>query len=1400
VSTAAPDSEARPPHAGLDRLIELLRTAKLRIGPDEVIDAARVLHLLAGNTPGGAQDPARLEALLRPVLCKTVADQAAFTGAFRRWHAPAAGAAGRPGGDTGGATPPEGATQELAVPPSWWRTVVTSRIFLGLLLVVLAGAGLAYAWMKFRPVPALEPTTQPLPTAPIAGQPKPIPTSQAASQPAYELYVDPFVPVQHSTHEVRPAWWWLLSLLPLLGCAPLLIAALPHIARRRGGGKTPLQAWPIAKHLRQLVAEIGPRARLQLQRPVRGAAEHRRDYARRPLLDMRRTIQATLAHMGIPSPRYRFARLRPSYLVLVQATSDDDLGVLWAERLRALDVHVSIFRFESDSPDTPPRCEEVGGTGRRFNFDQLPDPTSEQRLVVLARTSTLVGANGQWRAWADQAELKRWSQRALFTPDEPRDWNKRDVDLIERPGAADPGMFVLPFDDNALDAWSEWLVRGRLPTIQLSHVQRYPRLLQARERLFVGDADSKALGNSPKDIAKVVGHLVAELQQYLGENGFYWLCACAIAPLLDRRLALLIGEEYFKRCGVGEARLGYYMSRHWPLLVRLPWLRDEAPMPQWLRLALLARLPAPIQEELRRVIRGVIVRAPRTQDTSGLRLSFDVPDMDQPPIGDDRKDDLSLYLGFMRDGLSAESLVLRLSKEDLRWLPAMVRKASPWQRLGLLWPGRLMRRMAIRGQFDRRSVVFATAAVVVSALAIAAVSGALSDGWRDLVAPVFEATTAKAVGVRTASPIRDAMLDSDGRRLLTRTDDSAQVWDARTGQAVGRRMDIPQLRSARFSGDGNQILTWSAKQILQSWDAASGEHRSDAPTSLFSEVLDYNGSEVVARGKDNVFVMAADSIIGGRATPLVARLIPTAGLVRAVLSPDARRLVLLERDLTAGGVVRGRIVDVTSGENIGAPLAEGSASLRDVKFSADSKRIIATIDGSGPRIWDADTGAPGARLLSGAVRQAQFMPDGASLLLVDADGAVSFLNLGPGPQRAPIKTPHAASSVRVSADGTRLAVTSDRGEVSLWSSEPEPPVAGPMTNVFDVASGVVNCVDFSPDGRRLALTQGYSFRLWDARTAQPVSSSISDQSICAHFSPDGKSVAIVTMRGVFIVDAATGQPILNFADQDGILTAVYSPLGEIMATGSLKGVVGFRNVKTGAAFGKSFQTVGDIACLDYSPDGKQILATSTGRAIEMINVQTGTHRPFPNESLKFPTCASFSPDGKQVITTSDFGKLQLWDSRSARLVGRLPLSGLAAPRFSPDGRRIAIGSSDGVIRVFDSQTLAYLGARWRQPNLSACGLAWSPDSQNIAVATCGTDSPTGQDVGAYVVAAGTKDVAPYATALGPRSLLDAIVVSASTNRIRLSTLVLTLLSLALAGYAAWRSQRRLTVARDASLA
>jgi hypothetical protein len=1052
-------SLAAPAMPGLAQLIERLRAAPLqvRVGASEAIDAARLLAHLAGQT--GATDPP-LEALrlrLRPVLCKSSGDLPHFDEAFDAWAQEVAAASGQSVGrppaagsaqsDAKGAEaaspdrtkppaePPDAHTgagqrskpgESKPTPAPWWRR---PWLLLGGVLgaaALVAVVMLATGW-PWQPKPQEQITPLPARTgASAAAAPTPAPAASApvAAAPAAPVQRDTspvirsFTPDWHASETLRWPWLALLLGLPLLGLLPLLgaPAPLPYITRQRGEGNLTLEAWPPHKQRRQLVRDIAPATAGQLQRHVRGEVDQREAYARRPRLDLRRTVNASLARGGLLQLHYRFARLRPAYLVLVHASQDDDLGVLWARRLADLDVRAAIFRFHQADGETQPLCVEVGGLGRRLPFTALPAPWPEQRLILIARAGVLLGRNGKPHDWVRAARLGRWAQRVLFNPDEPRDWPRRQVQALEADTDGGLGLQVLPFEDNALDAWSDWLLRGELPPITLEAPQLYPRLLKENEARFCGDASPADLASDPAQAEKLAQQIVTQLQAYLGQNGFYWLCACAVPPLLEQRLAQLLGEEYFRRCGASEPRVAAYMARNWRLLVRLPWLRAQPQaMPQWLRLALLARLPPAIQDELREVVRGALGRrSAGARPGEGLALAFDAPDAPPLPRGgvvDDPRH--ALLVGFVRDGLDARELMLRLPGAWQQWLPAL--RQTRGHRIGLAalrqsWQ-RLQRADAPTLAAARR---WAWAGVLMAASALAALPAIPAASWPDGLRTVLFAKQAQSVAVPGFGEV--LALDAAGRRVVVVLPNSdAFVTDIIRGYFLWYVNGHGAPSHARFSADGRLLATSHPfdDNTVKVWDASSGgllasHSRSLANGESLKPVLPSpgggrllmmssqveNGQAASPQGSD--LLTLRDALTGES-----AGLVPVPeGSVPVTFAWGRSESEVVVIAAGADGRLQHLAVETRSGQTSTYSLPESIVEV--LALSPGGQRWLARDSAGRVLLGQMIDGRPdnGTVLFNTPIRSAQFNADGRRLLVKRNDDVVQVLRASE--QAAPV--------------------------------------------------------------------------------------------------------------------------------------------------------------------------------------------------------------------------------------------------------------------------------------------------------------------------------------------------------------------------------------------------------------
>jgi len=112
-----------------------------------------------------------------------------------------------------------------------------------------------------------------------------------------------------------------------------------------------------------------------------------------------------------------------------------------------------------------------------------------------------------------------------------------------------------------------------------------------------------------------------------------------------------------------------------------------------------------------------------------------------------------------------------------------------------------------------------------------------------------------------------------------------------------------------------------------------------------------------------------------------------------------------------------------------------------------------------------------------------------------------------------------------------------------------------VTIVVLSAAYIVESAVFSPDGTRIVTASyDHTARVWDARTGQPLSSSLQHQDIVVSvaFSPDGTRVVTASFdKTARIWDAGIGQPFSPpLQHQDLVLSAAFSPDGTRVVTAS----------------------------------------------------------------------------------------------------------------------------------------------------------------------------------------------------------------------------------------------------------
>lgn len=232
----------------------------------------------------------------------------------------------------------------------------------------------------------------------------------------------------------------------------------------------------------------------------------------------------------------------------------------------------------------------------------------------------------------------------------------------------------------------------------------------------------------------------------------------------------------------------------------------------------------------------------------------------------------------------------------------------------------------------------------------------------------------------------------------------------------------------------------------------------------------------------------------------------TDALLSVRFSPDEEYIVTTSMDDTA------RIWRATGGEAVHVLRGhEGDVAYAD--FSPDGTRVATGGYDNTIRIWDASTGAEVLKIAghSAAVRSVRYSPDGRQLLSASNDGTVRLWNAETGEAIRTIESAAVpASYAEFSPDGERIVVSSLDRTAHVWSGGDTPLIlSGHEAALWNAA--------FSPDGEMVVTSASdLSGRLWDGVTGAelgPIQDFAGGGANWVDFSPDGKMVAVAMRKG-----------------------------------------------------------------------------------------------------------------------------------------------------------------------------------------------------------------------------------------------------------------------------------------------
>ena len=243
-----------------------------------------------------------------------------------------------------------------------------------------------------------------------------------------------------------------------------------------------------------------------------------------------------------------------------------------------------------------------------------------------------------------------------------------------------------------------------------------------------------------------------------------------------------------------------------------------------------------------------------------------------------------------------------------------------------------------------------------------------------------------------------------------------------------------------------------------------------------------------------------------------------------------------------------------------------------------------------------------------------------------------------------------------------------------------------------IGKGYVKAIQFSPDGRWLAIGTTAFLELYEAQTYQ-LSRTIEMNVDALEFSPDGTEMLVADGDLLHRLDTTTGQVVETLTGgEDHISDLAYSPDGKQIASIDKRGVVRlWEKDRKAFTFRRIHPRWEDYALL-FSPDGEQLIVGAYD--IEIWDIATAQLVGGALTDSRV-TSLVLHPDETQFAIGTAEGQIELQvlgtcnrtalidgnDVEVEGLRGKVEIESLA---FSPNGQTLIVGFYDAVIGVWDT--------------------------------------------------------------------------------------------------------------------
>jgi WD40 repeat protein len=558
---------------------------------------------------------------------------------------------------------------------------------------------------------------------------------------------------------------------------------------------------------------------------------------------------------------------------------------------------------------------------------------------------------------------------------------------------------------------------------------------------------------------------------------------------------------------------------------------------------------------------------------------------------------------------------------------------------------------------------------------------------------------------RTGGPVTAVAYDPSGRfALVASRDGKARLYRRGSLRPLHVLEGRAPITAADISPDGRRVAVGREDGGVTAWMSGLRRREThDAGATVRSVAFANRGRWIVA-GSDR-----AIRVWSLQGAPVAS--IPLHGdkpLMKAVVAPDGRRVVAVQRDKIA------RVYALPSGKPLYRLKHDGF--IEDAAFSPDGRWIVTggyAGDAGGVRLWNVRSGQL-AREIIGALRHVHdvaFSADGKLVAAGGADGTARVWETATGLQLAiMIGHTNEVTSVDFNRSGTALVSTSSDGTARVWGASGGR--GGRLLHVLAGHRGAVRAAVFAPDGRAV-LTGGEdgTARLWDpgsepsltllARSPSPITDlGVAENGRRLFTEHENGEAEMRALDGRFLEPALRSDDVVSHDANVvrisiGGRTRVLHPRGtpiqdialdprrETLGVAASNGTVQLWDPRSGRLLRTLRGHTLAVNSVDFSANGNLLVSASADRDARIWDVAGGRLVQGLHGHFGPVLDARFSPDDRWVVTAGPTtAGLWLVGSDASPIFLDAPVERpLSAAAFAgPDGRLVVAASLDGTLR------------------------------------------------------------------------------------------------------------------------